>query len=72
MTHNDAFVHEIIESPDDDTLRLVYADWLEEHGEPPPAELIRTQCALARLPNGDPQRSRHAAANGLRRSSSLT
>ena len=31
--------------PDDDTVRLVYADWLEEHGEEPRARLIRLQCA---------------------------
>src|SRR5262249_28111841 len=30
--------------------RLVYADWLDEHGEWAHAELIRVQCALARMP----------------------
>jgi uncharacterized protein (TIGR02996 family) len=37
----------ILEDPDDDTPRLVYADWLDEHGEPERAELIRMQIALA-------------------------
>ncbi len=42
--------------PDEDTPRLVYADYLEEEGNAPRAEFIRVQCALARLPEGDPQR----------------
>lgn len=34
--------------PEDDTARLVYADWLEEHGgRPERAEFIRVQIALA-------------------------
>jgi uncharacterized protein (TIGR02996 family) len=33
MTH-DAFLRAIEESPGDDTPRLIYADWLEEHGGP--------------------------------------
>lgn len=37
-------------NPDDDTPRLVYADWLQEHGDEPRAEFIRAQCALSRLP----------------------
>jgi uncharacterized protein (TIGR02996 family) len=36
--------------PDDDTPRLVYADWLQENGDEPRAEFIRVQCALAKLP----------------------
>jgi uncharacterized protein (TIGR02996 family) len=34
-------------APDDDTPRLVYADWLEENGQPERAELIRLQCRPA-------------------------
>ena len=34
--------------PDDDTARLVYADWLDEHSQPERAELIRVQVNLAR------------------------
>jgi uncharacterized protein (TIGR02996 family) len=37
-------------NPADDTPRLVYADWLQEHGEEARAEFIRVQCALAKLP----------------------
>ena len=48
MTHA-AFLQSIIAAPDDDAPRLVYADWLEEHGgEPERAEFIRVQCELAR------------------------
>src|SRR5262249_25468037 len=32
-----------------------YADWLEERGDPR-GEFIRTQCQLARFPEGDPRR----------------
>jgi uncharacterized protein (TIGR02996 family) len=28
----------------DDTPRLIYADWLEDHGQPELAEFIRVQC----------------------------
>ena len=49
MTTEDAFILDILEYPDDDTPRLVYADWLDDHGDPERGELIRVQCALARL-----------------------
>ena len=44
------FVRAINADPDDDTARLVYADWLEENGEDERAEFIRVQCELARMP----------------------
>jgi uncharacterized protein (TIGR02996 family) len=54
----------IISHPDDDTPRLVYADWLDEHApDPTPspaagpsarAEYIRVQCRLARFPFDEP------------------
>lgn len=37
----------IIDHPDDDGPRLVFADWLEERGECARAELIRLGCAVA-------------------------
>jgi uncharacterized protein (TIGR02996 family) len=55
MTQEEAFLQAIIESPDDDSLRLIYADWLEERGNPR-GEFIRAQCQLANLPEGDPRR----------------
>lgn len=33
----------IVARPDDDTARLVFADWLEEHDEPLRAEFVRLQ-----------------------------
>jgi uncharacterized protein (TIGR02996 family) len=33
----------LLERPDDDAPRLVYADWLDENGEPDRAEFIRVQ-----------------------------
>jgi uncharacterized protein (TIGR02996 family) len=55
MTQDDGFLHAVREDPDDDAPRLVYADWLEERGDPR-GEFIRADCALARLPAGDPRR----------------
>lgn len=50
MTEDDAFVAAILASPGDDGLRLVYADWLEEHGGAPArVEFIRVQVELAQL-----------------------
>ncbi|HJZ93342.1 MAG TPA: TIGR02996 domain-containing protein [Gemmataceae bacterium] len=40
----------ICETPDDDAPRLVYADWLEEHGDADRAEFIRMHVQLARDP----------------------
>lgn len=49
MTEDD-FLTAITAAPDDDTPRLVYADWLDEHGRRARAALIRVQCEQARLP----------------------
>ena len=53
MTHDEAFLRAIREAPADDAPRLIYADWLEEHGRTDRAELIRLQCRIARLPRAD-------------------
>jgi uncharacterized protein (TIGR02996 family) len=42
---DDAFLGAILAEPDDDTPRLVYADWLEERGDPR-GEFIRLQVGL--------------------------
>lgn len=55
MTDPQAFVREILEHPDDDAPRLIYADWLEERGDPR-GEFIRVQCELARLPRAADRR----------------
>src|SRR4051794_19420115 len=49
MPDDDAFLRAIIDNPDDDLPRLVYADWLDEHGDPDRAEFIRVQCELVRI-----------------------
>jgi uncharacterized protein (TIGR02996 family) len=46
----------IIDTPHDDAPRLVYADWLDDHGQSERAEFIRVQIELERLPGGDPRR----------------
>jgi uncharacterized protein (TIGR02996 family) len=64
MTHDEAFLADICERPDSDAPRLIYADWLDEHGGPDGAaraELIRLQCALARQPEEGPDRPRAQA-----------
>src|SRR5687768_678746 len=43
-----AFLSDIIADPDDDTPRLIYADWLDDHDDPDRGEFIRVQCRLAR------------------------
>jgi uncharacterized protein (TIGR02996 family) len=53
VTHDEALRQAIIEDPDDDLRRFVYADWVEEQGQPERAEFIRVQCQLARWPEGD-------------------
>jgi uncharacterized protein (TIGR02996 family) len=51
-----ALLASIREHPDDDARRLVYADWLDDHGDPQRAAFIRVQCRLAALDEDDPQR----------------
>jgi uncharacterized protein (TIGR02996 family) len=45
--YEDAFLETILDSPYDDAPRLIFADWLEDHGQEARAELIRIQCRLA-------------------------
>src|SRR5262245_44983871 len=48
-----SFLEEIIARPDDDTPRLVCADWFEDNGDPDRAEFIRAQIERAKLAPGD-------------------
>ena len=57
---HDAFLAAIADRPDDDLPRLVYADWLDENGDPVRAEFIRVQIELAKVSAFDP---RHKALN---------
>jgi uncharacterized protein (TIGR02996 family) len=47
LAQHEAFLRAIFDAPDDDTPRLVYADFLQENGEDVRAEFIRVQCELA-------------------------
>src|SRR5688572_12084819 len=52
MTERDALLRAVCENPDDDTPRLVLADWLQENGEEIDcvrAEFIRLQIRLERM-----------------------
>lgn len=53
----DSFIAEIIANPDDDTARLIFADYLEENGDPR-AEMIRIQFEMAELSHWDPKRAK--------------
>src|SRR5690349_3929389 len=53
MSLHEAFRQAILETPEDDVPRLVYADWLEENGDPARAEFIRVGCQLVRLAEHD-------------------
>ena len=48
MRDEEAFLRAIAETPDDDAPRLVYADWLEDHGRPDRARFIRLHVAWCR------------------------
>jgi uncharacterized protein (TIGR02996 family) len=61
LTHDDAFLEAVIAVPEDDTPRLVYADFLDEQGQADRTEFIRVQCALARMPRDEPRREELAA-----------
>ncbi len=56
MRDGERLLRAVCEEPDDDALRLVYADWLSENGQEARADLIRTQIAAERLPEYAPAR----------------
>jgi uncharacterized protein (TIGR02996 family) len=47
MTDDAALLAAVAAAPDDDLPRLVYADWLDENGQPERAEFVRAQVRLA-------------------------
>ena len=49
MSERRAFLDAIRAQPDEAATRLIYADWLDEHGESLRADLIRYQVAATRL-----------------------
>jgi uncharacterized protein (TIGR02996 family) len=57
-----AFLADIKDHPNEDGLRLIFADWLDEYGDEldrPRAELIRCQIEYARMPAHAPERLEH-------------
>jgi uncharacterized protein (TIGR02996 family) len=48
------FLQAIVEEPDDDTLRLIFADWLDERNDLR-GDFIRAQCEVARLESANPK-----------------
>lgn len=50
MNDGDALLRAILAHPDEDTPRLMYADWLDENGQPERAEFIRLQILLHNTP----------------------
>lgn len=54
MSDEAALLNAVSAHAGDDTPRLVYADWLDEHDAPIQAEFIRTQCRLASASAADP------------------
>ncbi len=45
-----AFLHSILDNPDDDASRLVFADWLDDQGQADKARFVRLEVELSRLP----------------------
>jgi uncharacterized protein (TIGR02996 family) len=54
MHEEQSFLDQLIGDPNDDVTRLVYADWLDEHGDPRGAYL-RAEQELAALSEDDPR-----------------
>src|SRR5436190_6976854 len=54
MSEEIALPRGIARSPDDAAARLVYADWLDDHGRPQRAEFIRAQVELAGILRATP------------------
>jgi uncharacterized protein (TIGR02996 family) len=56
--HEAGLLQDVCANPADDVPRLVYADWLEDNGDPQRAEFIRTHVEMAKLGEGH---RRHAS-----------
>jgi uncharacterized protein (TIGR02996 family) len=54
MDDHAALLAAVVDRPDDDTPRLVLADWLDDHGDPDRAAFVRAQVELARTPEWEP------------------
>jgi uncharacterized protein (TIGR02996 family) len=66
MDTGQCLLEAILTSPEEESLRLIYADWLEDHGgDPNRAKFIRVQCELAHLPEHEDRRADLAAHEQL-------
>jgi uncharacterized protein (TIGR02996 family) len=65
MTERDALLAAVCEQPDDDTPRLVFADWLQENGEEARAEFIRLQIELVGTRDGKAKQKKQAREKEL-------
>jgi uncharacterized protein (TIGR02996 family) len=66
MSDREALLAAITANPEEETSRLVYADWLEENDEAERAEFIRLQCRLASMPYSAERRKFETRAAELR------
>jgi uncharacterized protein (TIGR02996 family) len=57
MTQDEAFLQDIVAHPEDNSLRLIYADWLDEQGDPR-AGFLRLEAEFAALPETDRRKKR--------------
>lgn len=57
MNDEDAFLRAIQASPNDNTLRLVYADWLDEQNQLG-GDFLRLECEFETVPQSDPLKNR--------------
>ena len=57
FTDEQSFLDAILARYHDDGLRFVYADFLDDAGDPDRAELVRVQVALARMMEDHPRRA---------------
>lgn len=57
MTEREVLIAVIANSPKEDAPRLIYADWLDEHGQSERAAFIRHECRAARLRPGTVERT---------------
>ena len=65
MTDREALIAGIAADPDNDLRRLVFADWLDEHGEPERAEFVRLQVESLRIEDREERLVAIARANEL-------
>ncbi len=64
MSDEERLLAAIVDAPDDDAPRLVYADWLQSRSDPR-GEFIQLQCQLAAAPDDERRRAIKIVENKL-------